>query len=190
MSNIINNINNINILNNIISKQKINRNTLLHGSNSASLLAFTSYNNYEGNLLCTGELIKRNRLPFSGELLWGIQNGAINQKYLSTIPLGISKKGFYKALEYSKLKNINNKNTNYKESIQKLITNIENKSAKLSNLKNINERVKIISSSKKIDILKNRLKIYDSLNNIERSIIELSFPVIFLLIRMKDIKLN
>jgi hypothetical protein len=59
-----------------------NHATLFHGSNSSSLLAFTAYGNFSGDLLPLGELERANRVPFSGEIIDG-RNG-INAENLST----------------------------------------------------------------------------------------------------------
>ena len=57
-----------------LTKKKLNNAQLFHGSTSASLLSFTKYNNYQGKLIPTGQLMKLGKIPFTGELKHGITN--------------------------------------------------------------------------------------------------------------------
>jgi len=57
-----------------LTKTKLNNAQLFHGSTSASLLSFTRYNNYQGKLIPTGQLMKLGKIPFTGELKHGITN--------------------------------------------------------------------------------------------------------------------
>lgn len=59
---------------------------LIHGSTSASLLAFTKYSNEKGLLIPTGMLLKENRVPFCGENGRGLEG--INQTCISTVWVG------------------------------------------------------------------------------------------------------
>jgi hypothetical protein len=68
---------------------------LFHGSSSASLLAFTSYSNYEGALLPIGLLEKKGKVSFSGEIVFG--RGRINAVALSTMWI----RGIHVALHYA-----------------------------------------------------------------------------------------
>jgi hypothetical protein len=157
----INNSNNTNESNYIMYNLKnidFNYSTLLHGSNSSSLLAFTNYNNYDGTLYCTGKLIEKGRVPFYGELYVGISKRGINNKYLSTIPI----EGFGWALSYSQQYNNSYKfknNTNY-----------------IKHIENINKNE--IFQPKKI-IYKKRLEEYNKLSILQKSLIIDNFPIIY-----------
>jgi hypothetical protein len=76
---------------NFLSRMGLHRRILhdsqfFHGSTSASLLAFTNYNQFQGKLIPTGILESQGKVPFSGEIAFGRRG--INQNNISTAHLG------------------------------------------------------------------------------------------------------
>ncbi|MDB9786520.1 hypothetical protein OAB57_00295 [Bacteriovoracaceae bacterium] len=60
------------------------RSILFHGSKSSSLLAFTDYGKEDkGKLLSTGKLVEKDRVPFSGEISFGLYG--ISREHISTV---------------------------------------------------------------------------------------------------------
>ncbi len=85
-----------------IQVSQLHGSQLIHGTTSAALLAFTEYNRFEGNLLPTGMLAKEGKIPFGGELGFGVRQNGINQSHLSTVWVG----SFQYALGYTKIQDV------------------------------------------------------------------------------------
>lgn len=79
------------------SPKKLHGAQLFHGSNSSSLLAFTSYGAGIRKLAPLGELERRGTIPFSGEIIYGRTH--VNRDNLSTTWLG----KFAVALDWTKV---------------------------------------------------------------------------------------
>ena len=62
-----------------------NQSVVAHGSNSSSLLSFTEYGGKKGELLPLGELERRGKIAFGGEVVQG--RTGVNQSALSTTPI-------------------------------------------------------------------------------------------------------
>jgi hypothetical protein len=69
-----------------LTKEQLHTTQLLHGSSSASLIAFTDYNHREGILLPLGLMEQSQKVPFCGEIIYG--RAGINAYCLSTVWLG------------------------------------------------------------------------------------------------------
>jgi hypothetical protein len=69
-----------------LSKSQLHGAQLLHGSSSASLIAFTPYCECLGDLIPEGELETMGKIPFCGEIFDG--RGNVNAHYLSTSWVG------------------------------------------------------------------------------------------------------
>jgi len=84
-----------------LKREQLHEAQLFHGSSSASLIAFTSYNEREGALLPLGLLEKSKKIPFSGEIVDG--RTGVNATCLSTTWIG----GLEGALRYTSSKGWN-----------------------------------------------------------------------------------
>ncbi len=67
-------------------RSRLHQAQFFHGSNSASLLSFTQYNQSKGKLIPTGMLEATGKVPFSGVIMYG--RSGVNQKFLSTTHAG------------------------------------------------------------------------------------------------------
>jgi len=150
---------------------------LLHASTSSSLFIFTNYNR-KHKLCCkmypTGYLLKKGLIPFGGELSNGIVEGGINNKYISTILLGEYNDHFKNVYLKSQNSTLNNKNivstdNNYLTQQKKTLTKLI-------------EEEQIFTKSgitQKINIVKQRIENYKILEDIEKTLLNLQFPVLY-----------
>lgn len=69
-----------------LKKEQIHRSQLFHGATSASLLAFTNYNESNGALVPLGNLEESGKIPFCGEIVDG--RDKVNAGSLSTTWIG------------------------------------------------------------------------------------------------------
>lgn len=70
-----------------LTREQIHHAQLFHGASSASLLAFTNYNESEGALVPTGVLEEKGKIPFCGEIVDG--RDGVNAVSISTVWAGL-----------------------------------------------------------------------------------------------------
>ncbi len=71
-----------------LSTEQLHGAHVVHGSNSASLLAFTDYGKREGSLSPIGKLMSSGTPPFGGKIGFGSLSGGFNEEHLSTTWIG------------------------------------------------------------------------------------------------------
>jgi hypothetical protein len=130
----------------------------VHGSSSASLLAFTEYNQGKGSLVPTGELLAQGKVPFSGELFAGVnkENG-VNRENLSVVCV----KDILTALKYA----IGGQHVNWNPEIGN--KQLESYKKTLEDMPHI------------MDIYKKRLVEWNKLNAQEQKLVSDTFPVMY-----------
>lgn len=125
-----------------------------HGSSSASLLAFTRYNNFKGELVPTGQLEAQQKIPFSGEI--GFLRSGINSHALSTVHAGY----LMNAIKYAKA-----------ESWNPII------GQKHIDLATPHKAVPYYKNS--FEINQARMSEWEKLNEIEKDLVNNSFPILY-----------
>ena len=142
-----------------------------------SLFIFTNYSRQKTSccrMYPTGILLKKNLLPFGGELSDGIAEEAINNSYISTILLG-EYNDHFKAV-YLKSQNSTLNNIKIVNNIPKYLKQQQN------TLKNLTLHSKTFlknGSKKKMNIVDKRIKNYEILEDIEKTLLELQFSVLY-----------
>ena len=136
-----------------LTRAQLHGSQLVHGSSSASLLAFTAYGGGEGRLIPTGQLEKAGRVPFCGEIVYG--RGGVNQHQLSTVWVGALDRAltYAAAASWSPIEGV----ATAKE--------LEHRKSSLAR----NER----------EIAEKRVEQWDKLDSFEKSLISESFPVLY-----------
>ncbi len=69
-----------------LARAQLRGSQLVHGSSSASLLAFTDYGKQQGHLIPLGELEASGRIAYCGEIVFG--RSGVNRNALSTVWVG------------------------------------------------------------------------------------------------------
>ncbi len=137
--------------------ENANGSQLFHGSGSSSLLGFLG-KSPEG-LVPTGELAKQGKIPFGGEMKFGIDSEfSVNQKSLSTFSFD----NFERNVEYA------SQGFNKGWTPEKAMQNIQELQKQSGEI-----------PKKSIEIEKQRIKQWDRLTSQEKALVEEGFPVIY-----------
>ena len=143
-----------------------NSSLLFHGANSASLLTFTQYAQGDNNLLPSGSLLKKGKVPFSGQILWHHKD---NKKHLSTAIIY----HLDSVLSYAGIRR-----ENYSWTIGNG-WNPKNAEQKLLEIANLYQKTTHIFYKNYRLVHERRLSEWKKLTKREQELVELNFPVIY-----------